>query len=214
MPTTVTLRPLAESELSILERISSDPAAASEFSFYGYKSANARRTAFAENGLLTDDRGTLAVVAGSEAVGSVSWHRVDTGPASFTWNIGIGLLTEAQGKGYGTSAQRALVEYLFGYTHAYRIEAQTETENLAEQRALDKAGFTREGVVRGAAFRAGRWRDMVAYSVLRTDIQVLALARLGGAALVEAGGGGLALGGQAVECLGVRLSLRLLASEG
>ncbi len=169
MPTTVTLRPLTEAELSIIEQTQVDPAEASEFSFYGYRSDHGRRKAFAENGLLTDDGGTLAVVVEGEAVGSVSWHRVGTGPLSFTWNIGIGLLTGAQGKGYGTAAQRALVEYLFDYTQAHRVEAHTETENLAEQRALEKAGFTREGVVRGAAFRAGRWRDMVACSVLRTD---------------------------------------------
>ena len=169
MPTTVTLRPLTEAELSIIEQTQVDPAEASEFSFYGFKTDHARRKAFAEHGLLTDDGGSLAVVVEGETVGSVSWRRVGTGPISFTWNIGIGLLSGAQGKGYGTAAQRALVEYLFGYTQAYRVEAHTETENIAEQRALEKAGFTREGVVRGAAFRAGKWRDMVAYSVLRTD---------------------------------------------
>lgn len=154
----------------MLERLKADPAEASDFSFYGYGSGHDRRRAFAENGLLTDDQGTLAVVVEGHAVGSVSWHRSTTGPLSFTWNIGISLLTEAQGHGYGTAAQRTLVEYLFGYTHAYRVEAHTETENLAEQRALEKAGFTREGIVRGAAYRAGRWRDMVGYSMLRSDL--------------------------------------------
>jgi RimJ/RimL family protein N-acetyltransferase len=171
MPTTITLRPITEAELPILEEHYADPGGASDFGFYGYKSGHGLRKSFAENGLLADNQGTLAVAVDGEAVGSVSWHRVGTGPISFTWNIGIALLADARGKGYGTAAQRALVEYLFGYTQAQRVEAHTETENLAEQRALEKAGFTREGVVRGAAFRAGRWRDMVAYSVVRTDLQ-------------------------------------------
>jgi RimJ/RimL family protein N-acetyltransferase len=59
----------------------------------------------------------------------------------------------------------------FSYTQYYRIEASTETTNLAEQRSLEKVGFTREGVVRGACFRAGEWRDMVLYSIIRTDLQ-------------------------------------------
>jgi RimJ/RimL family protein N-acetyltransferase len=42
--------------------------------------------------------------------------------------------------------------------------------NIAEQRALEWAGFTREGVLRGACFRAGAWRDMVMYSVLRAEV--------------------------------------------
>lgn len=41
--------------------------------------------------------------------------------------------------------------------------------NLPEQRALDKAGFTREGVLRGAQWRLGSWHDMVLFSRLRAD---------------------------------------------
>jgi RimJ/RimL family protein N-acetyltransferase len=44
--------------------------------------------------------------------------------------------------------------------------------NVAEQRALEKAGFTREGIVRGAAFQGGRWRDGVVYSVLRSEVDL------------------------------------------
>ena len=50
-----------------------------------------------------------------------------------------------------------------------RIEAHTDVENIAEQRALEKAGFTREGVLRGVVFRDGRWRDSLSYAVLRDD---------------------------------------------
>jgi hypothetical protein len=36
-----------------------------------------------------------------------------------------------------------------------------------EQKALDRIGFTREGVLRAAVFRAGAWRDLVLYALLR-----------------------------------------------
>ncbi|MDJ0343652.1 GNAT family protein [Streptomyces sp. H10-C2] len=35
---------------------------------------------------------------------------------------------------------------------------------------MEKSGFTREGVLRSFAFRDGRWRDVVHFSVLRDDI--------------------------------------------
>ncbi|MFD4550160.1 GNAT family N-acetyltransferase [Streptomyces sp. NPDC058466] len=70
----------------------------------------------------------------------------------------------------GTEAQRQLVRYLFAHTLVMRIEADTQTDNIAEQRALEKAGFTREGVLRSVVFRDGRWRDGVKYSILRDDI--------------------------------------------
>jgi RimJ/RimL family protein N-acetyltransferase len=67
----------------------------------------------------------------------------------------------------GTTAQRLLVEYLFDNTPAHRLEAYTEVENVAEQRALEKVGFEREGVRRAAHFRAGAWRDSILYALLR-----------------------------------------------
>jgi RimJ/RimL family protein N-acetyltransferase len=42
-------------------------------------------------------------------------------------------------------------------------------DNQAEQRALEQAGFTREGVLRHAQFRDGGFHDMVLYSRLRDD---------------------------------------------
>ena len=45
-------------------------------------------------------------------------------------------------------------------------------ENVAEQRALERAGFTREGVLRHTQLRAGRWRDNVIYSVLRAEVSL------------------------------------------
>lgn len=50
-----------------------------------------------------------------------------------------------------------------------RIQASTDVTNVAEQRALEKAGFTREGVLRGAQFRDGSWHDLFLYSLLRSD---------------------------------------------
>jgi RimJ/RimL family protein N-acetyltransferase len=113
----------------------------------------------------------LLVEAGGEIVGSVSWHPVRYGPnaASLAFNMGISLVPAARGRGIGTLAHRLLVVYLFATTSVHRVEASTDVANIAEQRALEKAGFRREGVLRGAQYRAGAWRDLVGYSRLRTD---------------------------------------------
>jgi RimJ/RimL family protein N-acetyltransferase len=62
-----------------------------------------------------------------------------------------------------------MADYLFAHTTVYRVEASTDVTNFPEQNALKRAGFTREGVIRGAQFRLGQWRDLVLYSRLRTD---------------------------------------------
>jgi GNAT superfamily N-acetyltransferase len=110
--------------------------------------------------------------ASDERLGLVSWHAVMYGPTvgCVAWNIGIGLLPSARGRGVGTTAQRLLVEHLFATTPYGRIEAGTDAENIAEQKALAKAGMVREGLIRGAHVRDGVRRDMVMYSVLRTDL--------------------------------------------
>jgi RimJ/RimL family protein N-acetyltransferase len=123
--------------------------------------------------LRTDQKGTLIVerIADGTPLGSVSWHKVRYGanPESDAWNVGIELVPEARGRGYGTEAQRLLARWLFATTPVNRVEASTDAENVAEQRSLEKAGFTREGVARGAQFRVGRHRDLVVYSKLRGD---------------------------------------------
>jgi RimJ/RimL family protein N-acetyltransferase len=175
MTQTVRLRPFFESDLDLLELLNSDPAETSEFGSFGYRDTGRLRREFAENGFLDPGRGRLAVVAGEEGtpgefVGEVSWHRAQRGPTSHGWNIGIALLARARGHGYGSRAQRLLAEYLFAHTQVNRVEAETEVGNIAERRALEKAGFTFEGVVRGSCYRAGKWRDMTSYSILRADV--------------------------------------------
>ena len=109
-----------------------------------------------------------------EVAGTVVWSRVTYGmPAWSCWNIGISLLAEFRGRGIGTAAQHRLCAYLFGTTPVERIEAYTDVENAAEQRALDKAGFTREGTIRAAQFREGRWRSVLLYSVLRDEFKAI-----------------------------------------
>ncbi|QUQ70708.1 GNAT family N-acetyltransferase [Kutzneria sp. CA-103260] len=110
--------------------------------------------------------------ATGERLGLVSWHPEMYGPTigCLAWNIGIGLLPSARGRGVGSLAQRLLVEHLFATTSYDRIEADTDVENIAEQKALAKAGLRREGVIRGAHTRGGVRRDMVLFGILRTDL--------------------------------------------
>ena len=133
----------------------------------------ANREALANGPLRNEHSGTLIVevIATGTPVGTVGWHPVGygPGPASMAWNIGIDLAPESRGQGYGTEAQRLLADYLFAATNVNRVEAGTDVENWQEQRSLEKAGFRREGVVRGAQFRAGEYHDLIVYARLRGD---------------------------------------------
>jgi RimJ/RimL family protein N-acetyltransferase len=165
----VALRLVAEDDLPMLEELTQDPGKTGEFGWFGWQDRRLWRRGWDENELIGPDGGTLVVTAGTQPLGLVIWRRQRTTPAAYCYEIGVALLPEARGRGHGTQAQRLLARYLFAHTPVHRIWAATEAENVAEQRALEKAGFTREGTLRGSGWRDGAWRDGVSYSLLRTD---------------------------------------------
>jgi RimJ/RimL family protein N-acetyltransferase len=159
-----------EADLPVLDRFAMDPKATGPLEWYGWRALDRFRRGWAEDRLLNDERGVLMVVDGAAPLGFVMWRRAWATTLSYCWEIGIGLLPEARGKGHGTRAQRLLVEYLFAHSTVNRVQAATDVDNIAEQHALEKAGFTREGILRGIGFQNGRWHDGVLYSVLRHEI--------------------------------------------
>jgi RimJ/RimL family protein N-acetyltransferase len=166
----ISLRPLTLADAEALDEAMGSSEGPDDFAWFGFPQPGRMRARVVGGEAVTSTRGNLAVVADSgELVGEVSWHLVNPSPNGECWNIGVYLLPACRGQGHGTAAQRLLVEYLFANTTMQRIEAGTEGGNLAEQRALEKAGFTREGVLREAVFRGGAYRDMVIYSVLRGE---------------------------------------------
>jgi RimJ/RimL family protein N-acetyltransferase len=119
-----------------------------------------------------DGTGGLAIVTeDGQLAGDLGWHWRQWGPTtgSHCPMIGIWLRPEYRGRGIGRDAQAQIVELFFRHTTTNRVEAHTDIENAAEQRALEAAGFRREGIVRGAQWRDGTHHDGVLYAVLRSD---------------------------------------------
>lgn len=117
------------------------------------------------------DHHRAVIVVDDAIIGTMSWHAVQYGPTlgSRAWSLGIALAPEWRGQGWGSMAQRLLSDHLL--LSAHRVEAGTDVDNVAEQRSLEKAGFAREGILRGAQMRAdGRHHDLVMYARVRDDV--------------------------------------------
>lgn len=117
--------------------------------------------------------GALVVVDGDDRVcGYVSWHWNHWGPTpeSRCPMLGIWLQRSSRGRGIGRLAQRQVAEVFFDRTTTNRVEAHTDVENVAEWRALEAAGFMREGIIRGAHWRPDGYHDGYLYSILRGDL--------------------------------------------
>lgn len=164
------LRPATEDDLPFLNRLFNDPESTGLHQWYGWQNPHRLRRRWEDNGMLGDDGGTLLIAEGDDRVGLVSWSKQVTSRVAYCWEMGLIVAPEFRGMGHGTQAQRLLVRYLFDHSPVNRVQASTEVSNLAEQRSLEKAGFTREGLLRGVGFRAGEWHDGVLYSMIRADL--------------------------------------------
>jgi [ribosomal protein S5]-alanine N-acetyltransferase len=175
----IRLRPVTEADLAMFRRFAVEPGLIG-LDWSGFTDPKAIERRFDTDSYLGADNGRLivdvAADAGSdwEPTGLVSYLKRYHGAQVYCWEIGIALLPEWRGRGIGWRAQAIFCSYLFENTPVQRIEASTHAENTAEQRSLEKAGFTLEGVLRATEYRGGLWRDGYLYSRLRRDPDPLA----------------------------------------
>ncbi|MGH7666061.1 MAG: GNAT family N-acetyltransferase [Candidatus Dormibacteria bacterium] len=165
------LRPLAEADGDGLDRMENDPLAVGEHMWSGFRDPKMRRRRWEEDGCIGASLSMLAIASLAGAmVGAVLWWPRDVaGPPGGCFELACMVFPECHGHGLATLGQRALADYLFANTPAHRIQALTDVDNTAERRALERAGFRIEGILRGVAFLRGRWRDGALYSLLGND---------------------------------------------
>lgn len=74
-----------------------------------------------------------------------------------------------RGKGIMPQVLTMFTDDIFKAYDIHRIWARPFAYNRASQRALEKAGFTREGVLRQDAFKNNQYMDSVIYALLRDE---------------------------------------------
>lgn len=119
--------------------------------------------------MISAEIAVVAVVNPDDVViGMATWKPRGV-PAGVTYEIGIAVLPEHRGQKLGMAAQKVLIEYLLDHTTAHRIEAMTNEGNVAEQKALERLGFTEEGFLRERSFIRGKYLGTHIYALLRAD---------------------------------------------
>ena len=77
-------------------------------------------------------------------IGELSFKGIDPNGVI---EIGYGVLPEYEGYGYATEAVSAVVKWAYGQPEVTRIEAETDSNNFASQRVLEKCGFVATGKI-------------------------------------------------------------------
>ncbi len=102
------------------------------------------------------------------SIGTVFIHDVDKVNGSGIVGIFLGD-RRYLGKGYGTDALNALVDFGFGELRLERIELEVFDYNTRAIRSYEKAGFQTDAVLRRARFHRGAHHDVHLMSILRDD---------------------------------------------
>ncbi|MBV9451098.1 MAG: SDR family oxidoreductase [Streptosporangiaceae bacterium] len=82
-----------------------------------------------------------------------------------TFDIGIGLVPEARGRGYGTEALALLTGWLFEHAAAEVVEAGTDPANAPMRAVFQRSGWTQAGQLTEIG------REWLMYQITRSDWQ-------------------------------------------
>jgi len=121
----------------------------------------------AEKGLPQREGLEQSALVGHPLVGhlGLSWD-----PKHKRGGVGYWLARAARRRGLMTEAVREVVRYGFENLGLHRLEANHFPRNPASGRVLEKAGFVREGLLRGAVWKGEKPEDVIQYAILSTDL--------------------------------------------
>ncbi|HWF74988.1 MAG TPA: GNAT family N-acetyltransferase [Solirubrobacteraceae bacterium] len=162
------LRPWRESDVATLVALCHDEEITRWTRVPTVYGITAARAWIAESRALVSDgiSAPFAIVSGEdgELLGSISLVR-------FTWEharaeVGYLLGRDARGHGHATRALRLICAWGFALLDLERIDLYAATGNAASRRVAERAGFTREAVLRSFHMQLGAPLDMVAFGLL------------------------------------------------
>jgi RimJ/RimL family protein N-acetyltransferase len=100
-------------------------------------------------------------------LGSMSIQRLQRG---YLGEIGYWTAPWGRGRGVTTQAVKVLSAWAFEHFDLRRVELIIAVDNDASNKVAERAGFTREGVLRQFRENKGIWRDHIMWSLLRDEL--------------------------------------------
>jgi ribosomal-protein-alanine N-acetyltransferase len=105
----------------------------------------------------------LAIEVDGRAIGAVGFNP-GTDVERYSAEIGYWLAEEYWGRGIVSEAVRLVTDHAFEHLNLLRLFALPFADNAASVRVLEKAGYTREGLLHASAVKHGQVRDQLIYA--------------------------------------------------
>jgi RimJ/RimL family protein N-acetyltransferase len=167
------LRPLVVADAARLTEILNDPAVRQNLRLERPVSLAAEQEFIAALARATDQVVVgITARAGGRLLGVTGLHHLADPARQAEFGIFLGG-SEEWGKGYGQEATRLIVGYGFDALLLNRVWLHVHADNARGIHAYEKVGFRREGLLREATYRDGRFVDVVAMAVLRAEWRAL-----------------------------------------
>jgi [ribosomal protein S5]-alanine N-acetyltransferase len=165
------LRPFAADDVDALFALQSNAAVLRYWDSPPW-TERARAEQFVESCQLMSDEGSGARLAIDRTADDtfIGWCSVTRWNKEFrSASMGYCLNEDAWGHGYATEAARAIVKWAFDALDLNRVQAETDTRNVASAHVLEKVGFQREGTLREDCIVNREVSDSWVFGLLRSD---------------------------------------------
>ncbi len=114
--------------------------------------------------------GARLAIERAEGGGFIGWCSLHKwAPTYRSAAIGYCLGETAWGHGFATEAAGAVLRWAFDTLDLNRVQAETDTRNIASSRVLEKLGFVREGTLREDCIVDGEVSDSWVFGLLRRE---------------------------------------------
>jgi RimJ/RimL family protein N-acetyltransferase len=101
----------------------------------------------------------------NQLIGMIALH-----PMKLKVEVGYGLARSYWGQGIMTEALRAVIAWALAQPGIYRVQATCDVENFGSARVMEKAGMTREGLLRRYILHpniSDEPRDVYLYAIVK-----------------------------------------------
>jgi RimJ/RimL family protein N-acetyltransferase len=105
------------------------------------------------------------------AIGIFQVRELERGFGTAEWGFAIG--AAFWGTGVFVDSAALVLDFVFNTIGVHRLEARAAVQNVRGNRALEKLGAVREGVLRQSLQRRNQYLDQALYAILDNDWSVL-----------------------------------------